>query len=362
MSDGAASFDAHGAWATFAEVLGGADSILDREWIELDDLDRAECLRYLARLAEVAIDAHLGTRSPTHPAFRVLSNGFGMDNPDNRYIGAPVDPRFDYVVRGRVGTLSYLSFAAQNQNFAASSAITGGAGHLHGRELIADEDGRFEIVASRAEQPGNWLRFADDTSLLLARQTRADPASEQWVDLEIERIPDAGPPPPLDVGSIADRLAMAALYVVGASQWFVDWVEPWTERPNTFERADRDEQRRMGGDPNILAQSGYWTLGPQERLEVEFRPPDCAYWNIQLCNVWAESLDPRRPVWLNNRSATVDADGVVRVVIAHADPGSGNWLDTAGHRHGLMHMRFVDAQGEGDDERWPVATTRLVSG
>jgi hypothetical protein len=354
--------DPHGAWATFVEVLGGADSILDREWIELDDLDRAECLRYLARLAEVAIDAHLGTRSPSHPEFRVLSNGFGMDNPDNRYIGAPVDPRADYVVRGRVGTLSYLSFAAQNQNFSDAAAITGGAGHLHGRELLTDDDGRFEIVASREEHAGNWLRFADDTSLLLARQTRADQIAEQWVDLEIERVPDVGPPPPLAVGSIADRLAMAALYVVGASQWFVDWVEPWTERPNTFERADRAEQQRMGGDPNILAQSGYWTLRPHERLLVEFRPPACAYWNIQLCNVWAESLDARRQVWLNHTSARVDDDGVARFVIAHEDPGDGNWLDTAGHRHGLMHIRFVDSSGDGDDERWPVAATTLVDG
>ena len=358
MSEG---FDPHAAWSTFAEVLAGADSLLDREWIELDDLDRAEGLRYLARLTEVAIDAHLGTRTPSHPGFRVLSNGFGMDNPDNRYIGAPVDPRAEYVVRGRVGTLSYLSFAAQNQNFAASSAITGGAGHLHGRELVTDAEGRFEIIASRQVRPGNWLRLADDTSLLLARQTRADPSTERWVDLEIERVPGLGPPPPLDVGSIADRLAMVALYVVGASQWFVDWVEPWTERPNTFELADRVEQRRMGGDPNILAQSGYWTLGPGDRLEVEFRPPECAYWNIQLCNVWAESLDPRRQVWRNHRSATVDDDGVARFTIAPDEPATGNWLDTAGHRHGLMHIRFVDSVG-GVDGPWPLASTRLVRG
>ena len=351
--------DAHAAWTQFTDILSQASAVLDWPALELDDLDRAEGLRYLARLTEVAIGSQFGLRSPSHPAFQVLSNGFGMDNPDNRYIGAPVDPSFDYVVRGRVGTLSYLSFAAQNQNFSKAAEITGGAGHLHGRELIAGADGSFEIIASRREQPGNWLQFAEDTSLLLARQTRADPAVEEWVDLEIERVPDAGPPPPLDPAKVADRLAMTALYTLGASQWFVEWVTPWLERPNTFALADPDEQRRIGGDPNILAQSGYWTLGPGERLEVEFRPPDCAYWNIQLCNVWAESLDTRRQVWLNNRSATVDDDGVARFVIAHDDPGQRNWLDTAGHRHGFMHMRFVDSTG-GPDGRWPLAATRLV--
>jgi hypothetical protein len=354
---------ARAAWAQFADILGGADAVLDWPGLELDDLDRAEGLRYLARMTEVAIDAQLGTRSSEHPAFRVLSNGFGMDNPDNRYIGTPVDPRFDYVVRGRVGTLSYLSFAAQNQNFSNSGAITGGAGHLHARELSTDADGWFEIVASRQHQPGNWLRFADDTSLLLARQTRADPSVEEWVDLEVERLPDAGVPPPLDTSSISDRLAMAALYVVGATRWFVDWVDPWIRNPNSFQLADVDEQRRMGGDPNILAQSGYWTLDTDEQLEVTFRPPDCAYWNIQLCNVWAESFDVRRQVWLNHTTATVDDDGVARFVIAHERPSdperARNWLDTAGHRHGLMHMRFVDSAG-GPDGRWPLATTTTV--
>lgn len=347
---------AHAAWAAFTELLGDADSILEWDGLELDDLDRAEGLRYLARLLSVAVDAQLGTRSARHPSFQLLSNGFGMDNPDNHYLGAPVHAALDYRIRGGVGTLSYLSFAAQSQNFSRAERITGGAGHLHGGELEVDGDGRFEIAVSRHPQPGNWLRMADDTTLVLARQTRADPATEQWVDLEIECTSTTEEaPPPLEPAAVSNRLAMVALYAAGASRWFVEWVSPWIERPNRFEHADPEEQRTMGGDPNILAQSGYWTLAPGESLEVAFRPPRCAYWNIQLANIWAESLDPRRPVWRNHRTATVDADGVARFVVAPEDPGVPNWLDTAGHRHGLMHIRFVDA-----DER-PLAQTRLLS-
>ncbi len=346
--------EAHAAWATFGEVLGGADRVLDWPALELDDLDRAEGLRYLARLLEVAVGAQLATASPAHPAFRLLSNGFGMDNPDNHYLGAGVRASHDYRIRGRVGTLSYLSFAAQNQDYARSEAITGGAGHLQGRDLEVDDDGRFTIVASVREQPGNWLRMAPDTTLLLARQTRADPATEQWVDLEIECLGVDTPPPPLDPRGVADRLAMAALYVVGAADWFQQWVTPWLATPNELRLSDPAEQRRMGGDPAILSQSGYWVLGRDEALEVSFAPPPCAYWNIQLANVWAESLDPRRPVWRNHRTATVDDDGVARFVVAHEDPGTPNWLDTAGHRHGLVHVRFVDSEG------WPLADTRLL--
>ena len=72
----------------------------------------------------------------------------GLDNPDNYYVSASIDPRRDYRIRGRRGTIHYLSFAAQNQNFAARDRITGGAGHLNDSELALEEDGSFSIVAS----------------------------------------------------------------------------------------------------------------------------------------------------------------------------------------------------------------------
>lgn len=347
--------EATAAWRAFTDLLGEAAEVLERDDVELDELDRAEGLRYLGRLTEVALASRLGTESSRHPAFRLLSNGFGMDNPDNHYLGTPVDPERDYVVRGRLGPLSYLSFAAQNQDFARTERITGGAGHLHAGELETDADGRFEIVASQREHPGSWLRFAPDTRLLLARQTRADPATERWIDLEVECLGIDEPPPAIEASAVGERLAMAAWYAIGASRWFVDWVRPWMDRPNALARSDPDEQRRVGGDPNILSESGYWSLGPDEALLVELVPPRCDYWNIQLANVWAESLDPRRPVWRNHTTSVLEPDGSVRFVVAHADPGHPNWLDTAGHRHGLVHLRFVVSDG------WPLAETRVVA-
>ena len=36
-------------------------------------------------------------------------------------------------------------------------------------------------------------------------------------------------------------------------------------------------------------------------------------------------------------------DGSFRLVVAHEDPGVDNWLDTAGHDHGTMCVRWVRA-------------------
>ncbi|MCB9390014.1 MAG: DUF1214 domain-containing protein [Acidimicrobiia bacterium] len=330
-------------WAEFTELLNSASSVFAWEGLELDDLDRAEGLRYLARLTENAIANMMSTASPKHPRFRLLSNGFGMDNPDNHYLGAPVDARYTYRVTGNVGRLSYLSFAAQNQNYAQREAITGGADHIDASQLITDSDGAFAITASADERPGNWLRLAPDTTLLLVRQTRADPTSERWVDIGIENLDVDMSPPPLRPDRIQHKLQAVALYTAGAANWFVDWVRPWLATPNQTTLSDPAEQQRVGGDPRILSQSGYWTLAPDEALVVRFVPPPCDYWNFQLANIWAECLDARRPIWRNNATAQVDEDGSVTLVIAHADPGHPNWLDTAGHRHGLMHARFVNA-------------------
>lgn len=342
------------AWKAFCDLLADASAVLERDDLGLDDFDRAEGLRYLARLTETAAGSMLGTATPLYPRFRLLSNGFGMDNPDNHYQGAPVNAEHDYVVRGSRGNLAYLSFAAQNQNYANKDKITGGAGHLQGDQLETDAEGRFEIIASQREHPGNWLRLAPDSSLLLVRQTRADHETEEFVDVDIRCVGVEEPPPPLSPVKVPELLLATALYAIGASSWFADWVRPWRDAPNTLRRGDPDQQRLLGGDPNILSQSGYFSFGPDEALLVEFTPPRCAYWNFQVANIWAECLDTRRQVWLNNHTAALEPDGSVRFVVAHRDPGHPNWIDTAGHRHGTMHMRFVNSEAH------PLAGTRVV--
>jgi hypothetical protein len=100
--------------------------------------------------------------------------------------------------------------------------------------------------------------------------------------------------------------------------------------------------RGGGGDPNIAYYHSYWELGEDECLEVTFTPPKCQYWNFQLNNYWIESLDYRYfQITLNKHSAECRPDGSVRILVAHKDPGLGNWIDTAYHRCGTMCLRWV---------------------
>ncbi|MGH7337080.1 MAG: hypothetical protein ACREI7_05855, partial [Myxococcota bacterium] len=144
------------AWTEFCELLRKAGDVIQREDLGTTPFDRAEGLRYLSRLLAAGFSSFVEATGPAHPVFRPLPDlvKMGLDNPDNYYVSASIDPRRDYRIRGRRGTIHYLSFAAQNQNFAARDRITGGVGHLNDGELAFADDGSFEIVASQREPAG----------------------------------------------------------------------------------------------------------------------------------------------------------------------------------------------------------------
>jgi hypothetical protein len=336
------------AWAEFCQLPEKAGNVLLREELAPSTFDRGEGLRYLSRLLRAGLISFGEATGPTTPAFRAMPElvKMGLDNPDNYYLSASVSGQHRYRIRGRRGSVHYLSFAAQNQNFAAREKITGGAGHLEDSELSLDSDGRFEIIASQEEQPGNWLRMNPDTRQILVRQTFLDRLAERPVQVEIECLDADDPPPPLDPTRVPGQLLGSAMYAIGCAQWFYDWVIGFRKQApsNEFHLPALEDHLRMGGDPNIRMWLGFWELGADEALLIEATPPRCHYWNLQLGNIWAESLDYHfRRTHINSGHVVLRDDGSFRLVVAHEDPGLPNWLDTAGHHHGTMGVRWVRA-------------------
>ena len=87
-----------------------------------------------------------------------------------------------------------------------------------------------------------------------------------------------------------------------------------------------------------------WELKPDEALIVEMDNHD-GFWIFGMGNVFAASMDfLYRPVSYTPARTKVDSDGVVRLVIAHDDPGVHNWLDTQGFSNGNLTYRNLMSQ------------------
>ncbi len=346
------------AWSEFCDRLKSAGDIILRDSSPDDPFDRAEGFRYLSRLTRVALESYVEFADPMAPVFRRPAHEtvkIGADNPDNYYQSAALSGAYEYRIRGKRNTVHYLGFGSYVGNYGSGGRM-GQSGYLEGVDLDIADDGSFEIILSCNEVAGtNWLRLEPDSSSLIVRQTFQDRATEVIADLEIERIGDGAGPEPITPAFVDEGLAAASAYVAGTASLFADWSENFAQYPNELRLLDPKIATAAHGDPNICYYHGYWEIAEDEALLIETTPPRCDYWNFQLNNYWMESLDYRyHPIDVNHHGARYEEDGSVRIIVADRDPGTGNWIDTAGHRRGTMCLRWIRA------DRHPKPTCRVV--
>jgi hypothetical protein len=277
----------------------------------------------------------------------------GADNPDNHYLNATISGEYEYRLWGTRGTVHFLGLSTQKGGYGEGGGLPP-SGFLDSGDLEIAGDGTFEVAVSCEPRPGNWLPMEPDTGLLIVRQTFLDRENETPAQLHIERVGDGGPTP-LDAARVDRGLARAAGFVAGASMLFARWSRDFGRHVNELPRFDPDTSTAAGGDPGIAYYHSAWRLDPDEALVIEAEPPACETWNFQLDNHWMESLDYRHhTIHVNKHTAKLEPDGSVRIVVAHEDPGLPNWIDTAGHRHGTMCLRWIRAEDH------PQPRTRVV--
>ncbi len=345
------------AWREFCDTIQGAGQAIASEGSPDTLLDRAEGYRYLSRLVRAALETFVEYADPLAPVLhRPIHETakIGADNPDNYYQHATLSGRCEYRIRGRRRTIHYLDFSTQTRGVASSGA-TKQTGHLEGSTLKIDPDGSFEITLSCDPKDGNWLPMEPETETLIVRQTFLDRENEVPAELHIERIGGDGKPTPLTAEALDKGLAAAAGLVVGCSSLFSGWARGFQSHTNELPRFDDSISMAAGGDPNICYYHSYWKLAPDEALVIEVTPPECSSWNFQLDNHWMESLDYRYfRISINKHTAAYRDDGSVQITVAHRDPGTDNWIETAGHDRGTMCFRWIGAKEH------PQPRTRVV--
>ncbi|WP_300681160.1 hypothetical protein [Nocardioides sp.] len=348
-------------WEKFCTDLLSLGDLLEDEITPRDELTQAEGMRYLVRLLRYATINCVEYTDPRYPAFSSAPNPnmatkIGADNPDNVYQRANISGAYRYRISGTRGTVPLLTFGSRANRYHIDGTMRQ-TGDLHGDDLVLDELGRFSFIAS-VEQPesGTWLPLEPDSNLISVRQTYGDRRTELLADLTIECLDPRGEVEPLDTAEIGSRLSQAVGMVRGTASTFLEWSRRFQPDANTITAQDQSFYQGAGGDPSIFYLHGYWRLAENEAWVIRTEVPECEYYNFVLQNFWLESLDfQRAQTYLNNRTATLDDDGRLTIVVAATDPGFGNWISTDGHTEGTWALRWIKADSH------PIPTAEVVT-
>lgn len=347
------------AWSAFCDKLKSAGDQVFKDYNPASPLQRADGFRFLTQNLGQAFDLALETKDTRYPALHAFcspTRKLGGDNADFTYVQAWIDGQSVYRISGNRGTARFINFAVQGPR--STAAYGGGAkrplhepfgdvpeANLFGHELKCDPDGGFELYIGGPEREPNWLPTTPGTRKLFLRQG-FDSWDEIPATMRIERVDMAEPPPMPTPRTMIDAFEWAGGFITGMMNDWPDW--PFEQggvdyqNPNSFPPLDNvDADKKRGRSINNM----YWEIGPDEALIVEFDNYD-ALWAFTNMGQFMNSMDYLyRPVSYSPARSKVDADGRVRFVMTHRDPGYHNWIDTQGFEVGnLTHRTLLSTE------------------
>jgi hypothetical protein len=311
------------------------------------EADLLEGLQYLAGC--VAACTHLAfDYDRDHPFLQSGTGPFtkmGLDNPDTLYFGTRVHADRDYVVTGRRGTTTDLSFQLLGGEYTDDNVPASQAA-FDDRELEIAADGSFE-----------WRVRPTSNGQLVMREVYGDWSAQRGT-LAISRLDTAGTaPPPLTRETIEKRYATAG-------KQLVQRVKTWLQFPQWF-YLDLPVNTMVaprltpGGLATQYSSVGHFDLRPDQALVITIPVTDAPYLGFQLGSLWYISLDYiNHQTSLNNTQAQADPDGKVRMVVTDQNPGVTNWVETLGHRKGFLQFRWQRVSRQLTDADGP--TVELV--
>jgi hypothetical protein len=264
--------------------------------------------------------------------YRLHLLDWGAASPDSVYRRAMVRDDRAYRVHGRIGNARYLSM-----DFRQSSP----ARTITGDELPIDADGNFAIFIGGPERKKAWWPMHPGTTGILVREFFDDWLGAEKSRLRIECLDgELAPRPEHRAGRVAAEFDIISDWILeGAIRFWIKESHDLAQHPNSF----GSEMYRSGTKlPDVYR--GWSDLGPDEALLIELDDPDAEFWGLQLATSLWHTLDyANRLTTINQCQAERDADGVYRLVLAGADPGLHNWLDTTGLQRGVLILRLAGA-------------------
>jgi hypothetical protein len=359
-------------WHEFCDRLRAAGDLVFKDTNPANPLQRADGFRYLTQNLAQSFDLALETKDTRYPmihAFCAPDRKLGGDNADFVYLQAWIDGASEYRITGRKGTARFFNITVQGPRPATDVYYGTDHPNLHepfgdtpeanitGDQIVTDDDGTFVLHIGGDERPTNWLPTTPGSRKLFLRQG-FDSWDEEAAELSIARVGMDEPRPMPTPDVVLESMRWAGDFLTGAmAEWPDRELEigarfgegevnamPPPRFAGTAEERDRHRGRLLVTMP--------WRLRPDESLVIEFEATD-SFWMFTNMGAFWNSMDYLyRPVSATPSRSAVDGDGRVRIVMAHADTGHHNWLDTQGFAEGYLSFRNI-----GTREFPPISTT-----
>ncbi len=356
MSDSSSSLPVEiSAWRDFCrriEALG--ERILQDDYPNTE-ADRPEGIAHIADQVSCWLGWVIGHGDTTAPFFHRsndLVTQWGGPNQDNVYHHARIDPERRYRIRGKMNSCE--EFVLTLRKGFMHMPVWGTMATITASERGIVRGDSFEILLGGDGSDPDFTRIPEGVRTVSLREYYLDWDPEEPAVFTIECTDDVPAPPRITASQVVARLDEAITQIERS-------IDHWNSYMNEFRANGVDNHfsapvKVVKGLGIARYSFNFWSLGPDEALYIESEVPDARYWNLQLANMaWFEQIDPvHRITTINQKQAHIDADGRLRLAIAHRDPGIPNWLDSGGHHQGLLTFRWFWPNGD------PAMSSRVV--
>ncbi|MFK8020731.1 MAG: DUF1214 domain-containing protein [Pseudomonadales bacterium] len=331
------------SWREFTTSLEAAGA---RIFAATDDADeRLEGLQFLTQIASASLEMKLAKGSTAQPQltdWMADHRKFLGDSPDAIYHTAELSPAYRYEIKGNRGAAEYLGFMLYGRQL---NGWNRAAANLSGESLQFDSSGNFRIVLSKTDPNDtktSWLKLEDDIHMLMVRQYYHGRAGKTEASFSIRNLDQ-----PSEVDSnetqVSTGLRDATVFLNETLNGAIALSNMLATAPNSIEPPS-SYSADFGGifyptfDNEYFG--GWFYLEDDEALVIEGPVPKAPYWGVSLQNRWMQSFDSTRYQTELNDHSIVTENGRYRIVVSHRQPSSGNWIDTAGKREGLLSIRY----------------------
>lgn len=281
--------------------------------------------------------------TPPHHWFGrdVPGSRWGADSPDFCYRMIPVSHGGSYVIHGRATCANppTAHYALMGDNTAAPAILS----LLDGLDVVSQADGSFTITidAEPAQGRANHIQTVPGAFQVWVRDALGDWNAQSPNALRIEMTQ----PPPRDPASEDDLARWAAKALLDGVYYAYYISAAITTRPANVLNSP-GSSAAMGGMASQYTASAHVVLEPDEAMIVTASGSGALFRNAVLTDVFMNSLDYwDRTGSLNHAQMAADEGGLFTYVIAHADPGVHNWLDTGGVRQSVFGQRWQSFPG-----------------